>query len=257
MDPVAHKYLAKWVKKGGMLVFCGRDDDPFQSVYEWWNTGKENWNAPSDHLFSLMGIPAGAEAGTYNYGKGSVTILRNNPKEFVLTEGGDAEEIATVKALYEADGATLEFKNNFTLSRGNYLLAAVVDESVSDEPLVLDGCYIDVFDPELPVLAQKTVAPGTQVLLVDLALVDKTKPAVVASASRESDEVITENSYSFIAKGPQDTKAVTRVVLPAQPSSVTIDGVEVLDETAWDAAGNTYVVKYDNSPEGTELVFRW
>jgi len=257
MDPVAHKYLAKWVKKGGMLVFCGRDDDPFQSVYEWWNTGKENWNAPSDHLFSLMGIPAGAEAGTYNYGKGSVTILRNNPKEFVLTEGGDAEEIATVKALYEADGATLEFKNNFTLSRGNYLLAAVVDESVSDEPLVLDGCYIDVFDPELPVLAQKTVAPGTQVLLVDLAKVDKTKPAVVASASRESDEVITENSYSFIAKGPQDTKAVTRVVLPAQPSSVTIDGVEVLDEAAWDAAGNTYVVKYDNSPEGTELVFRW
>ena len=38
-------------------------------------------------------------------------------------------------------------KNNFYLERGPYVIAAVMDESVSDEPLKIEGCYIDLFDP--------------------------------------------------------------------------------------------------------------
>ena len=257
MDPKSHGYLAKWVKKGGKLVFFGRDDDPFQSVLEWWNSGDEKWDAPSDHLFSLMGIPAGAEGGCFRYGKGSVTIIRQDPKEFVLTKGGDRPALDCVKALYEADGSRLEMKNSFILERGDYLLAAVMDESVSDTELVLEGCYIDIFDPELPVISCKKIAPGSQALLVDMSKVDGSKPRVVASASRESDEVYGERTYSFIAKGPVDTKAVTRVLLPSKPLSVTVDGKDVSDGSAWDAASRTYLVKYDNSPDGKSISFRW
>ena len=26
----SHKYIGEWVKSGGILVYCGRDNDPFQ-----------------------------------------------------------------------------------------------------------------------------------------------------------------------------------------------------------------------------------
>ena len=186
-----------------------------------------------------------------------MTIIRQDPKEFVLTKGGDRPALDCVKALYEADGSRLEMKNSFILERGDYLLAAVMDESVSDTELVLEGCYIDIFDPELPVISCKKIAPGSQALLVDMSKVEGSKPRVVASASRESDEVYGERTYSFIAKGPVETKAVTRVLLPSKPLSVTVDGKDVSDGSAWDAASRTYLVKYDNSPDGKSISFRW
>ena len=38
MKPEYHNCLADWVKKGGTLVYCGEDVDPYQTVLEWWNT---------------------------------------------------------------------------------------------------------------------------------------------------------------------------------------------------------------------------
>ena len=61
LDPEAHRQLAAWVREGGRLIYCGRDNDPFQSVQEWWNTAGNAYAAPSDHLFSLMGIPSCSE----------------------------------------------------------------------------------------------------------------------------------------------------------------------------------------------------
>ena len=49
-----HNYLADWVKKGGTLVYCGEDVDPYQTVLEWWNTEGNAYKAPSEHLFEAM-----------------------------------------------------------------------------------------------------------------------------------------------------------------------------------------------------------
>jgi hypothetical protein len=56
VSPAVHRYLADWVNKGGVLIYCGRDDDPYQKVMEWWNTKGNTFAAPSDHLFSLLHI---------------------------------------------------------------------------------------------------------------------------------------------------------------------------------------------------------
>ena len=100
LDPQAHSHIADWVKEGGVLLYSGRDDDPFQTVREWWNTDGNSYAAPSDHLFSLMGIRAGASEGQYSYGKGAVYIMRHDPKEYVLSEGGDSRFVETVGKLY-------------------------------------------------------------------------------------------------------------------------------------------------------------
>ena len=51
-----HQQLVQWVQKGGILLYYGRDNDPFQQVKEWWNTNGKSYAAPAAHLFDLMHI---------------------------------------------------------------------------------------------------------------------------------------------------------------------------------------------------------
>ncbi len=258
LDPEAHKYLASWVKKGGVLVFSGRDDDPFQSVQEWWNTGDNNFASPSDHLMGLMGIASGSPSGEYRYGKGIVHILRNDPKEYILSDGGADNFVAVVSSLYEKKtGKSLVFKNNFTLDRGVYELVAVLSESVSSEPYRVEGTLIDLFDHRLPVYKSKDVMPGEQGYFLNVDKVKKGKPQVLASASREYDEKVEGHSYSYIAKSPINTTNISRVLLPAAPVSVTVDGAEVVDGSAWDADSMTYLLSFENNPDGVKVEFKW
>src|SRR5659263_48126 len=218
LSPEGHEYIAAWVKKGGVLVYCCRDMDPFQGVQEWWNTGKNHYKVASDHLFEKLNIKASLDKdGEYKYGKGTVYIIRKDPKEFVLTEGSDQGFVDTVKRLYEktAKAGTFIEKNNFYLARGVYDLISVLDENVSDKPYIHKGRLIDLFDPKLPVLYEKTVNPGEQAYLLNIDRVeDQKKPQVLAAASRVYDEKVTKNGYSFITKSPLNTTDVMRVLLP-------------------------------------------
>lgn len=260
LDPEAHKHLADWVRKGGVLLFCGSDKDPFQGVREWWSTNGNSYSAPSQHLFQTLGIDMNAGDGEYKVGKGTVMVMRHDPKDFIINKGGDADYVRNLTALYSdrAKAGKLDFKNDFQLQRGAYKLAAVVDEGVSDKPLVLNGRYIDLFDPELPVMQSVTVNPGSQSLLIDLDKVkDRKRAQVLAASFRESDENRNGNSYAFTAKSPVETDGVSRVLLPAMPKSVTVDGKQVLNPQDWDNASRTYLLKFENSPEGRKVRFNW
>lgn len=255
LDAEYHKHIAQWVADGGQLIYSGRDDDPYQSVLEWWNQNGNEYKAPSEHLFELMGMPRNAAEGTYEYGKGKVYVLRHDPKEYVLEKGGDAKLMETVRQAY----GKLDIKNSFYLERGCYTLAAVVDESeAGDEPLTLKGKFIDLFDPELPVLREKTVKPGEQAFLFDISRVkDKKQPQVLAAASRQYDEQRTANSYSFVAKSPAQTSNVMRILLPKKAKSVKVEGTK---DCTWDWNSNdlnTLLLKFENNPDGVKVDITW
>lgn len=264
LDENPHTYIADWVKKGGVLVYSSRDNDPFQSIQEWWNRGDNHFQRPSDHLFRLMGIGENPKTGEYSYGKGTVYIIRQDPKEYVLQKDGDKDYVATVKRMYEkkAKAGKLEFKNNFFLERGAFELISVMNESVSDEPFVIDGLLIDLFDPKLPVLTEKTVYPGEQSYLLDINRVeDKKKPQVLAAASRTYQEQITKNSYSFITKSPLNTTNVMRILLPSAPKVTIIEdatGKVIQNATSeWDERSKSCLLGFENSPEGVKVSFKW
>lgn len=255
LDAEYHKHIAQWVADGGQLIYSGRDDDPYQSVLEWWNQNGNEYKAPSEHLFELMGMPRNAAEGTYEYGKGKVYVLRHDPKEYVLEKGGDAKLMETVRQAY----GKLDIKNSFYLERGCYTLAAVVDESeAGDSPLTLKGKFIDLFDPELPVLREKTVKPGEQAFLFDISRVkDKKQPQVLAAASRQYDEQRTANSYSFVAKSPAQTSNVMRILLPKKAKSVKVEGTK---DCTWDWNSNdlnTLLLKFENNPDGVKVDITW
>lgn len=259
LDADAHQYLAQWVKQGGILIYSSRDADPFQTVMEWWNQNGMQYAAPSDHLFSLMDIPQQAPEGIYRYGKGAVQILRNDPKEYVLAKGGDKRFVRVVDSLYATvnNKKGLIFKNSFYVQRGMYDVVAVLNEGVDSEPYCIEGLLIDLFNPELPVITSKQIQPGSQGCFINMERVHKGKPMVLASGSREESEIATSKSYSYVAKGPERTIAVSRVYLPAPPVSLKVNGVEQYQSSLWDATSHTYLLHFNNHPDGVKVEFRW
>jgi len=264
MSPDVHKNLAEWVKKGGVLVYCGRDDDPYQTVMEWWNTKGNKYKAPSENLFEQLGIDPAATNKKFTVGKGTIHVIRQNPKEFVMESNASSGYIATIKEAYETDakGGELTFKNNLYLERGPYDIVSVMDESVSAKPYIVKGPVIDLFDPELPVLSQKVINPGNQAFLYNLSRIkDKKRPQVLASASRIYDEKATSGSYKFISKSPAKTMNSMRILLPASPKDIKITnnkGAQLSDvKTSWDATSGTCYLSFDNSPEGTNVSLSW
>jgi hypothetical protein len=261
MDKAAHDHIAGWVKNGGVLVYCGRDEDAFQRVQEWWNTGTNTFNAPSGHLFMKLGLKEPFKAGEYKCGEGKVYILRNDPKEFVLEGNNDGEFVKTIKKLYEAEAGALEFKNHFTLTRGPYEIISVVDENADRSPYTIRGKLIDLFDPEIPVLNEKQVNPGEQAFLYNIGSVkNPDTPQVLAAAARVYDEKRTRHSYSFVAKSPLNTTNVMRILLPAKAAEIKVTdpaGKLLQSNASWDASSKTCFLSFENDPEGVHVKLSW
>lgn len=257
MKPEYHDYLAGWVKKGGTLVYCGEDIDPYQTVLEWWNSDGNAYKAPSEHLFEKMGISRNPEDGTYKYGKGTVIVIRQDPKHFVMKAGNDKKYIETIAAAYEKkQGKKIEQKNNFIVERAPYIIAAVLDEGVSQQPLTLTGLYIDLFDKDLPVLTTKQLNPGQQGYLYDLNKIPgKVTAKVLCGASRIYDEKVEKRSYSFVAKSPLHTTNVSRVLLPKKPVKVQVNGTDVNPQ--WDERSRTLLLGFENDPDGVKVSIEW
>jgi hypothetical protein len=148
------------------------------------------------------------------------------------------------------------------LERGPYDIVAVMDESVNETPFVIEGPVIDLFDPELPILEQKSVPSNEQAFLLNLNRVkDKKRPQVLASASRIYDERTMENSYSFICKSPADTQNSMRILLPKKPKDIKVlngTGESLADvEKKWDVSSKTYYLGFENDPEGINVKLTW
>ena len=262
LDKTAHDHIADWVKKGGVLVYSGRDDDAFQGVQDWWNQDGNSFKAPAEHLFQKLGLEAPYAAGEYSYGKGKVQIIRNDPKEFVLNENNDSQYVSTIEKLYKDEtGKALEFKNNFALTRGPYEIISVLDENKDQTPYAISGKLIDLFDPEIPVLDQKKVMPGEQSLLFNIGSVKNSdKPQVLATAARVYEEKIEDNAYAFTAKSPLNTTNVMRVLLPGEPTSIKVTdaaGNDVAVESSWDVGSKTQFLTFENNPEGIQVRLGW
>lgn len=262
MDQESHNHIAEWVKQGGVLVYSGRDKDPFQSVQEWWNTDGNQFNAPSEDLFLKLGLKEPFNAGEYQSGKGKVVILRNDPKEFVLQENGDGGYVNTIKNLYQqTTNQELEIKNYFALTRGPYEIISVVDENPDQTSYTVKGKLIDLFDPEIPVLNEKQVNPGEQAFLYNIESIQNPGiPQVLATAARIYEENVTDTGYSFVAKSPLNTTNVMRVLLPEKAETVKVtdaNGQEMEAETSWDEASKTFFLSFENYPDGVSVNLSW
>lgn len=263
LEEKAHDDLVKWVRNGGIIVYSGRDDDPFQSVSEWWNKDSRKYKCPADDLFEKLGIGQNPKEGTYEAGKGKVCVIRMDPKEYVLESNRDFVLREKVESLYQqAFGQKIEYKNSFYLARGPYEIISVLDESVSQEPYTIKGKFIDLFDPGLPVIDQKEVQPGAQSYLYNLdRITNPNVPQVLATAARVYEEKYTGKSYSFVVKSPLNTTNSMRIRLPAEPKKISLTvekgNTVALIKSSWDSKSKTSFLSFDNLPEGVKVTLGW
>lgn len=262
---ITHKYLAKWVRSGGQLIYYGEDADPFQSVKEWWNTEGKNYSTPSQDLFRQLGLDYKKGQEKYKVGKGQVWIVRKDPKHLVMQPSGDSAFLDNVREAYQkgnkaVGSAALQYNNYFMVKRGPYIIAAVLSESENQKPLLIKGNYVDLFDPELPVMHNVELAPGRQVLLYDLNKIDKDYPRVIAVAGRVTDSICLKSSreFSFEAKGPEGTVNSMRIALPAPPKSVRLNKPNLqIIKKLWDEQSHTLLLKFNHVDGGVHVAIQW
>ncbi len=103
---------------------------------------------------------------------------------------------------------------------------------------------------------RKEITPNSQAFLFDLSTLDKTKPAVVASASQIDEEEIGESSYVFVSSSAAGTRGATRVFLPAPPASIkvtTAEGDPMPFYKNWEERSGTLFLGYENDVVGVTI----
>jgi hypothetical protein len=94
--------------------------------------------------------------------------LNAQPASFCLSAEKAVAYREWIHAQLAAEGETWTYGNYLSLRRGPYLIAAVMDESVSGEPLVLKGSFADIYTPDFKLITEKVLRPGENTLLYDL-----------------------------------------------------------------------------------------
>jgi hypothetical protein len=244
------------VRDGGALVVVDDDSDPYNGVREWWNTGPRAYKTPRHHLFEALGLTLDA-TGFHKVGRGVVVRAALSPA--ALTYQADGAETVR-KAVRQATAAIkLAWKetDSLVLRRGPYLVAAGLDESLPEgKPYVLRGAYLNLFDPELAVLTDVTLAPRSRMLLLDLNRVKRAGTKVIAAAFRVRDEKTDGNVLEFQADGIGGTNGIAQIAASAAPVEVLVGG-QPLDLSRYDFSGGLLRVHFPNSVEPVRVQVRF
>jgi hypothetical protein len=258
LSPDVHAPLVDWVKRGGVLLVCDDDTDPYLQVREWWNMNGQHYVTPRQHLFDMLGIGTAkawgalTEGGVLPVGKGGLLWLSENPARLATSAEGDARVIASVKQA--AARAHLKWRetNYLLLRRGPYLVAAGLDESIAAEPKVLRGRLVNLLDPDLRVNEQVALSPGSRLLLLDLDSLRGRRPQVLASACKALPVHRDSDSPAWTVEGVPDTQAVVLLRVPGPPKRITLAGQPMAD-SQYSTADHLLWVRFTNTAAPREL----
>ncbi|RAW12846.1 hypothetical protein DC345_21405 [Paenibacillus taichungensis] len=268
--PDIHYALAQWVQDGGALIYVGDDSDPYHDIRAWWNHDRKQgqsdptYNSPRAHLFEQLGLKDKRQ-GVNKVGKGGVCWLNEHPTDFTFSKAGADRLRQSVKETMEAvHGPDLQWESKpyFKIRRGPYLIVSVLDESVSEEAVVIPGPIVDLFDSNLSVLSQVALNPGEQALLYDVEAGRPTdeEVSVIAASSRIEDLSLSATGFRFIARGPASMKATARLYCKSKPLSAEY---VVQEQSApvvwdWDPESKTVLLQYEHGNENNaEVHVRW
>jgi len=261
--PDLHMALAKWVREGGVLIYVGDDQDPYHYVREWWNTGKIKYDVPREHLFESLGLSNEKEQSIYEIDKGVLGFLNISPED-CANDRKSADmyrDLITTCLNTNNHQVELEEKNYFMVKRGPYRIAAVMDESISAAPLKLNGHFVNLFDPALPVITQLQLNPEDMTLLYDLDDdMPETEMKVIAASSRIEDVIHHDSGFEMVVKGPEKIKAVARIFCPKKPvqANLIIGHNSTSIEWDWHEESKTIFVQYSHSStDSTKISVKW
>jgi hypothetical protein len=257
LSPAVHAPLAKWVKNGGVLVFCDNDADPYLQVRDWWNSNGKNYSTPRKHLFEQLGLKDDIAVDQFHrVGKGGLIWLRERPAHFSASAAGADQIVSAAKLAAQSVGLDWREKNYLLLRRGPYVIASGLDESIDGEPRTLSGRYVNLFDSTLTVQTNIVITPGSRQFCLDLYTAQTGKTHLLASACKAVTKENTSGRISFTVEGVANTPAILLVESAAAPKSITLDGNKV-ETFEYSAQEHLLWVHFDNTSAPRELTVKF
>ncbi|GMW00144.1 MAG: hypothetical protein AMXMBFR84_12820 [Candidatus Hydrogenedentota bacterium] len=254
LRPAYHDAIVDWVRKGGLLLFIDDASDPYNHVREWWNNFGESNRIPQDDLFQRLQLPNTDAIDNQAIGSGIVRVLKVRPSLLARDATGHQTVLNGVRELLEAAGQPLNTQHYLRVNRGPYAIIAVMDEAQSADPLTVQGRYVDLFSPDLPLLRDPVFHPGSTALLMDLDWQARNQPSpkVLAASARIRNTSTRASQFSFSATGPFGTKAVLCVALPKAPAQVTVGGL-IVHTWRWDDENQLLRLSFMNNAETVQI----
>ncbi len=257
LSPEVHAPLADWVKRGGVLIFCDADADPYLKVREWWNSNGQNYSTPREHLFQLLGLDKSVVTNQFvKIGDGGLIWLRERPANLTTSAAGAEKIVAATKLAAKSTGAEWLEKNYLLLRRGPYVVAAGLDESIEAPSRELSGHFVNLFDAELRVQKNVTLDSGSRWFLLDLNSVRNGKTHLLASACKSVLEKQTLDGISFAVEGVGETPAIMLLESPIAPRAVTLDGKK-LATFEYSAKERLLWIHFENDAVPRELAVQY
>ena len=263
LSPDVHPALAEWVNKGGVLIVCDADADPYNKVRDWWNSEGKTYATPREHLFEQLKLSAdkgghpkgwtpGGDGTLHQVGKGGVIWLRERPADLAATAEGAGRVVEATRQA--ALTAKLKWRetNYLLLRRGPYLIAAGLDESIDGAPRALKGRFVDLFDPDLRVVTNLTLDPGSRRFLLDLDAAANGDPRVLLSACKALPLKQARDQMTVAVEGVGKTPAIVLVHAPKPPREVTL-GDKPLQSFDYSSAEGLLWIRFENDVRPREL----
>ncbi len=251
-----HEALAEWVRKGGVLVVVDNDGDQYDEVREWWNKAPMHYRTPREELFERLGVAQDA-TGLRRVGKGFLIRDAASPAAMTYRADGADKIRALVKQGAKAIGLPWRESNALVLRRGPFAIAGGLDESIPNaEPYVVRGSFLNLFDPQLAVVRDVRLEPGTRALLFDLRAVNGARPRVIAAACRVRDERYANGELRFTAEGIGDTGAVVRIAASHDAKQVSVSG-KAMDASQYDFSGGSLRLRFPNEATPVQVAVQF
>lgn len=237
---------------GGTLVYVGDGSDSFHWVREWWNQGGNTYRTPAEHLMEALGLSRTPEDGLYSVGEGRVQIIGKHPT--VLARDADLSDtyLACVRTLL-TEG---EPSAALILRRGAYYVTAVMDETPASSPTELKGCYINLYDEQLPVIEDPTLEVGSVGLWYDTARIDKSAPCELIALSGRAEKLVKgQRSLSFVSRSPSEMTVACRIWTKRPPKSIRAGGEELPFEYEPDSETTYFTYPSDGEKISVKVSF--
>ena len=184
-------------------------------------------------------------------GAGAVIGLGLEP--YALSKCGGAKLLRSIVA-YAAGkrGVAYAESNLLAGARGRYIMAHALDQ-----PETLTGKFIDLFDPRLPVLGEKNIAPHSSAFLYDAAGLEG--PGIWYSTGEIIGKTQEAGRTVYTIAGPSLSIGATRLggggLLPSKVTAYDGDGRAHSLTADWQ--DGTLLVRHGNLPGGLTVAVEW
>ncbi|MBP1995330.1 hypothetical protein [Paenibacillus eucommiae] len=194
------------------------------------------------------------------YGSGKFIYFGVDPYYFGASSTGSAKMVQIMKNIAsQFKSVSVSAQSAIDYMRGPYRGIHSLNGTQT-----VTGKYIDLFDPNIPLVTTKKVLPGESALLYDVSGITVTTTPKVLFAQGQS-PVISEASNAtnvIVGKGSSNTLGTIRIlskpgIVPALATAVDHNGRSMLYSQEWDDVTQSLLIKYWNDPEGVTVNVSW